>query len=387
MPTQLNASRMHVCEHHGAVGRADVREDVHDPVCPLCLRAAARQRAGCLVHVATVEQHDCDHHRRPRQQACLRWNALSTEVEAGTSPLGSAHPRPGGLASCPRRASEARSDANEPWAKLSDMSAHGSPGSTAPALAGTEGARLLAEASRFYWYHCVELAPGIVTDGDYEMAAVWPAYRFPEPMAGLDVLDVGRGSGHFAFEFERRGARVVATDIESISQWDWGGGEVTRATALAEHLKAVGDEDRVNDAFHFAHRVRSSSVVEKTINVYDLDPAEFDGQKFDLVFAGSLASHLRDPILAFERLWSVTKGTCIVAAPSIDIAGAKHHALMCLVPQVSRERRSWWVLNAQGLVETLRCAGFSEVEIVGEFTLECRRKPLSVKHLVAHAKP
>jgi hypothetical protein len=22
-----------------------------------------------------------------------------------------------------------------------------------------------------------------VTDGDYEMAAVWPAYRFPEPMA------------------------------------------------------------------------------------------------------------------------------------------------------------------------------------------------------------
>jgi tRNA (mo5U34)-methyltransferase len=249
-------------------------------------------------------------------------------------------------------------------------------------------ADLLAAASRHYWYHCVEVAPGVVTDGDYDMTTVVDRYGFPERMDGLDVLDVGRASGFFAFEFERRGARVTATDIASLEDWDWVGGEDAGRRRLAEHgVDAVASVDKVSGAFHFAKAARGSGVEEKTIGVYDLAPSAFGDRMFDLVFAGSIASHLRDPILAFERLRSVTRGTCIVAAPSFEIRAVADLAMLSLVGTADEDRRSWWVMNARGLVETLRCAGFGAVEIVSGFTLRHRHLPLRVEHLVAHARP
>jgi SAM-dependent methyltransferase len=244
---------------------------------------------------------------------------------------------------------------------------------------------LLGEAAKFYWYHCVELAPGVATDGVYDMREALPRYGFPERMEGMDVLDVGRASGFFAFEFERRGARVVATDIPSLAEWDWVGGKDVQATRSSLYGGPGEAEEHINGAFRFAKRARGSKVEEKTINVYDLDPSAFGDKKFDLVFAGSIASHLRDPVLAFERLRSVTDGTCVVAAPSFDIPAVADYAMMSLVGTADEDLRSWWVMNARGLSETLSSAGFAQVEIVSSFQLKHRHLPLTVDHLVAHA--
>src|SRR5262245_59022582 len=65
----------------------------------------------------------------------------------------------------------------------------------------------------FYWYHCIDLGNGIVTDGDYDMTQYLAHYGFPDDLHGKRVLDVGRASGFFSFEFERRGADVTATEI------------------------------------------------------------------------------------------------------------------------------------------------------------------------------
>jgi SAM-dependent methyltransferase len=254
-------------------------------------------------------------------------------------------------------------------------------------VSGRERKRLLAEASRFYWYHCVELAPGVVTDGDYDLAPIWPAYGFPEDMTGMDVLDVGRGSGYFAFEFERRGANVVATELESIDDWDWVGGEEARTRQLARTRAKRFDRGPFGGAFHHAHTVRGSRVEAKTMNVYDLDPAHLEDRRFDLVFAGSIASHLRDPILAFERLRSVTRGVCVVAAPSFDIPAVAGYPMLSLVGTADDDRRHWWVTNTRGLDEALRSAGFSEVEIASGFRLQHRHLGSAVDHLVAHATP
>jgi tRNA (mo5U34)-methyltransferase len=246
--------------------------------------------------------------------------------------------------------------------------------------------QLLAEAAKYYWYHCIELAPGVVTDGDFDMTPVLPKYRFPDDMTGMDVLDVGRASGFFAFEFERRGARVVATDIASLAEWDWVGGDDVRAARLAAH-GVHSSEDHISGAFRFAKAARGSSVEGKAVNVYDLDPAVFGGRKFDLVFAGSIASHLRDPILAFQRLRSVTKGTCIVATPSFDIPAVAGQAMLSLVGTADEDRRGWFVMNARGLTETLACAGFAKVEVLSHFQLRHRHMPGVIDHLVAHAQP
>jgi hypothetical protein len=61
----------------------------------------------------------------------------------------------------------------------------------------------------FYWYHCIDLGYGLVTEGTFDMAQHLAAYCFPQDLAGERVLDVGRGSGYFSFEFERRVAQVL----------------------------------------------------------------------------------------------------------------------------------------------------------------------------------
>jgi alpha-D-ribose 1-methylphosphonate 5-triphosphate synthase subunit PhnG len=60
---------------------------------------------------------------------------------------------------------------------------------------------------------------------------------FPERIDGMDVLDVGRGSGFFAFDFEPRRAAVTATDICSFLDWDFVGGDEQREA----RRKAIAD--------------------------------------------------------------------------------------------------------------------------------------------------
>lgn len=249
--------------------------------------------------------------------------------------------------------------------------------------------RIKETAAAYYWYHCIDLGQGVLTDGDYDMNPLLDHYAFPRQMAGLSVLDVGRASGFFSFEFEQRGAAVTATELGSYFDWDFVGGTAARDAKLA----AISDPGAhtlrgITGAFHFAKRVKGSQVVEKTINVYGLSPEALGGHKFDIVFAGSITSHLRDPVLAFERLRSVTRGTCIVAAPSFEIAEVAAHPMLRLVGTMDSDRRSWWVVNARGLEELLLCAGFRTVKIVSRFNLANRRIPsLIVEHLVAHATP
>ena len=252
-----------------------------------------------------------------------------------------------------------------------------------------KGAPMLPElkekkASDFYWYHSVDLLNGEITSGDYDINEILRHYHFPDDMRGLSVLDVGRGSGAFAFEFERRGAQVVATDLPSFFDWDFVGGEPERKRrAAAVGDKEIFSETFIHGAFEFAKEMRKSDVQSKFINVYDLSPDAFDGKKFDIVFGGSITSHLRDPLLAFERLFSVTKTKCIVSAPSFDSTPIQA-PLMRLVTGDS-DRRSWWVLNDLALTEMLRSVGFQAVDIVSKFDLQCQRTGASYEHLVAHA--
>ncbi len=236
----------------------------------------------------------------------------------------------------------------------------------------------------FYWYHTVDLLNGEVAVGDYDIAAVLHHYHFPYDMHGLNVLDVGCASGAFAFEFERRGAVVVATELSSFLDWDFVGGEQEKRKRIAQITDADAFSERfIYGAFEFAKYRRNSKVDRKFINVYNLSPEAFGGKKFDIVFAGSITSHLRDPILAMERLFSVTTTKCIISAPCFD-GNRSDVPLMCLVTG-DPDRRSWWVLNRQALIDMLRCVGFTKIDVLSSFDLYNRRTGVSYEHLVAHA--
>jgi tRNA (mo5U34)-methyltransferase len=244
-----------------------------------------------------------------------------------------------------------------------------------------------SDHGRFYWYHSIDLGNGILTQGDYDMRPYLRHYCFPESLAGKKVLDVGRASGFFAFEFESRGADVTATEIASYLDWDFVGGrwERMRRAATIPDQRAF-DEYHITGAFHFAHAALRSRVKPVTIGIYDIGPDTLEQAPFDLVFCGSLTSHLRDPVRALENLRSVTAddGLCIVASPYIGLDESK--SLMAMVTG-DRARRSWWVLNKSCLGSMLQAAGFPSVEIVAQFDLVLSRMDRSFPHIIAHARP
>src|ERR1700756_1076631 len=76
-------------------------------------------------------------------------------------------------------------------------------------------ASLRERAAAIGWDPTLELAPGVLTPGMFDLRAHVPRYGLPERLDGLRVLDVGTWDGFWAFEFERRGAaEVVALDLD-----------------------------------------------------------------------------------------------------------------------------------------------------------------------------
>ncbi|MGH9784879.1 MAG: hypothetical protein ACRD88_11910, partial [Terriglobia bacterium] len=85
----------------------------------------------------------------------------------------------------------------------------------------------LGDVRGFYWYHTIDLGDGLVTPGMHDYRSTLAAFRFPESMRGMKVLDIGSATGFFAFEFERRGAQVVSVELPSLDALDRFPGQTT----------------------------------------------------------------------------------------------------------------------------------------------------------------
>src|ERR1700744_4811090 len=101
------------------------------------------------------------------------------------------------------------------------------------------------DVSRYYWYHTIDLGDGLITPGMYDYRETLPAFDFPVDMRGMTVLDVGSATGFFAFEFERRGARVVSLELPSLVNLDrFPGQDVEGSLSKIERMIFPGGELR-----------------------------------------------------------------------------------------------------------------------------------------------
>jgi tRNA (mo5U34)-methyltransferase len=142
-----------------------------------------------------------------------------------------------------------------------------------------------------HWYHQIEVAPGVVTPGVLDSQMVLDALQLPESLAGMRVLDIGARDGFFSFECERRGAaEVVAIDY-------------------------LAPEET---GFPIARELVGSQVQLRQANVYDLSLEEYGS--FDLVLFLGVLYHLRDPMLALDRIAEISTGKVIVETHAIDDA-------------------------------------------------------------------
>ena len=220
------------------------------------------------------------------------------------------------------------------------------------------------------WYHVLELG-GLTTEGLFDMRPYVDRYGLPASLSGKRVLEIGTWDGFWAFELERRGAEVVAIDLDDESELDW---PPRRRTPKA---------GRRGSGFELAREILGSRVERVVRSVYDARPEDLG--TFDLVFCGSVVLHLRDQLLALERIAALTKpGGVFVSAEEYDrtadllpfpfarFRGNRDQGVVFWLPS----RRTWR--------QMLFYAGFDRTEEVGRFTMQSTLG-WRIRHVVHHA--
>jgi tRNA (mo5U34)-methyltransferase len=221
------------------------------------------------------------------------------------------------------------------------------------------------------WYHTQELAPGLVTPGMFDLRPYVDRYGIPADLSGKRVLDVGTFEGFWAFELERRGATVTALDVDSVQELDW-----------PPRLRPQEDGRR-GEGFELARAAIGSSVERVGCSIYDASPDRLGG-RFDLVFCGSVLIHLRDPMLALERMAGLCAGELIFAD--------EYSRRLAWLPFGGAEFRgetpwsTWWRPAPKTWLAMVRCAGFEDVRAHGRFQMRFRDQRRAVPHVVVHAR-
>ena len=201
-----------------------------------------------------------------------------------------------------------------------------------------------AKVQAIRWYHTIDLGHGITTQGFDNTPERLTRIALPASLDGREVLDIGAWDGFFSFECERRGAsRVVAADHYAWHGLGWGTG-------------------KGKAGFELARSVLGSSVEDTSVDVLELDPARMG--TFDLVLFLGVLYHVPNPMLALERVASVTRGQLILETV-VDMVGTRTPAA-AFYPgrELNGDPTNWWGPNHAAVVGMLHAVGFSRVDVI-----------------------
>ncbi len=202
------------------------------------------------------------------------------------------------------------------------------------------------------WYHTLELGPGLVTPGWYDLRSLPARLPLRASLAGLRCLDVGTFDGFWAFEMERRGAaEVVAIDVVDPLAWDWPAG------SQPSTVEAIARRKHGGAGFRLAAEALGSRARWEERSIHDLDPGELG--TFDLVYVGSLLLHLRDPVGALAQAAAVCRGSLLVV-DAIDLPLSLRAPRRALAGLDAVGRPWWWLPNVAALRRMVAAAGLTE---------------------------
>jgi len=220
-----------------------------------------------------------------------------------------------------------------------------------------EAARIRKRIEGIIWYHTIDLGHGVVTPGAFNHLPVLDQYCLPDDLTGKRVLDIGTFDGFWAFEFEKRGAEVVALDLDNAGQLDLPA-QVRARTGPEELNRKFGS------GFAIVHEILNSRVERVVNTVYEIDPAVHG--MFDVVHIGSELIHMRNPIRALQRMRSVARGYAQISEPykpDLERYGPKP-LVEC---RGGREDCNWYRFSRPAFLAMLKGAGFSNIEVLNEF--------------------
>ncbi len=173
-----------------------------------------------------------------------------------------------------------------------------------------------------------------MTPGSDRTAEKFATMHLPD-LIGKTVLDVGAWDGYFSFAAERLGAsRVVAVDTYA---WRRPGGK---------------------DGFDYARQALNSAVEDLEVEVLDVSPETVG--RFDVVLFLGVLYHMRHPLLALERMASVTKELLVVET-LVDMTFLRAPAVAFYPWKLQGDETNWWGPNRAAVLGMLRSVGFEHV--------------------------
>jgi len=226
-----------------------------------------------------------------------------------------------------------------------------------------ENQDLRTRADALRWYHRIDLGQGVITRGVDNSPERLARARLPADLSGRSVLDIGAWDGFFSFEAERRGAsRVVAADHYAWHGTGWGTGQGKAG-------------------FQLAREVLRSRVEDVDIDVMDLSPERVGS--YDVVLFLGVLYHLPNPLLALERVASVTRGLLILETV-VDMVGlSRPAAAFYPARELNDDPTNWWGPNHAAVTGMLRAAGFGRVDVMSPVRSAPFRAARAVKHWLA----
>jgi tRNA (mo5U34)-methyltransferase len=210
------------------------------------------------------------------------------------------------------------------------------------------------------WFHNIHLPDGTQTAPDHFLGD-FPSFKWeqikehiPENLSGKTALDIGCNAGFYSIELAKRGADVLAIDLDPhyLKQGKW-----------------VAEKFALEDKIEF-----------RQMQVYDLAKLE---QQFDIIWFMGVLYHLRYPILALDIIAQKVKeklvfqtltmpGEKILNVP--ENLGINDREIMLdegwpkmafIEKKLNNDPTNWWAPNASCIEANLRTCGLEAVSRPG----------------------
>lgn len=203
------------------------------------------------------------------------------------------------------------------------------------------------------WFHNIHLPDGSETAPDHFLGD-FPSFKWeniknsiPEDLQGWKVLDIGCNAGFYSIELAKRGADVLAIDLDEhyLKQARW-----------------TAEQFGLDDKIRF-----------QQMQVYDLAHTE---EQFDLVWFMGVFYHLRYPMLAMDILTQKVRKMMVFQTLALpgkeemeipdDVEFHKREimknsawpSMSFIENKLAGDPTNWWAINHQGILSLLKSCGF-----------------------------
>jgi tRNA (mo5U34)-methyltransferase len=210
-------------------------------------------------------------------------------------------------------------------------------------LSAAEKVDLQHLVNQHYWWHSIELSPGIVTPGKKKLENMKKEFELVFSgisFEGKTVLDVGAWNGGFAVEAARRGARrVVAVDH---STWN------------SPKLKGRATFDLVAEVTGLP-----LEAVDIDLDTPRLSLAHLG--KFDVILYLGVFYHLKDPIAVTREIAALVQEV-LIGESHVELTEEQRPNLIFYPGrELGNNESNWWGPNPALLEALLTVLGFQSI--------------------------